>query len=357
MSDAQPPAQPLRMSQSGTEKAAVFLLSLGPEAAANVAKHLSEPELIQISNAIARMRVIPRAQAAVVQEEAWNWLSSRAGMLVDGSGFVSKLLELAPPASKQQEMLRMRELAQQRTASSEDSSIMARFQSVAPATLANTLESEHPQVVAFVLANLEAQQSAETLKALPEDVQAEVLRRIADLQSSASPELVAALSDILHEQLQGVGGGGDGGPGAAGVQAGGTKMAAEIMNLLDEAVGQRVFGYLDEQVPEMAEAIRNQMFTFDDLIRLDNKGLQLVLKEVPREDLLLALKTASPPVKEKIFANMSARAVEIMQDDLSSMGPVRLKDVEKSQANVILVVRRLADEQKIQLGGGGDAVV
>lgn len=357
MADALPPAHPLRLSAVGVEKAAIFLLSLGPEAAANVAKHLSEPELIQISNAIARMRAVPRGRAAEVQEEAWNWLSSRAGLLVDGEGFVNKLLEMAPPASKRQEMQRMRELAQRKSAAAavEDSSMSARFQSVAPAVLAQSLENEHPQVVAFVLANLEARQSADTLRALPEDMQPEVVSRIADLQKSPPHELISELSNLLEEQVKGLGGGSAaGGPGA---QLGGTKMAAEIMNLLDEGVGQRVFGYLDEQAPEMAEAIRNQMFTFDDLIRLDNKGMQLVLKEVPREDLLLALKTASPPVKEKIFANMSARAVEIMQDDLGSMGPVRLKDVEKSQANVILVVRRLADDQKIQLGGGGDAVV
>lgn len=355
MTDSQLPALPTPMSRSGTEKAAIFLLSLGPEAAASVAKHLSEPELIQISNAIARMRAIPTGQSVVVQEEAWKWLSNRAGMLVDGEGFVNKLLEMAPPASKRQEMQRMRDLAQ-RKASSEDTSITARFQSINPGSLAQSLEAEHPQVVAFVLANLETQQSAETLKALPDELQAEVVHRIADLQKAVAPELVNELGTLLLDQLQGMGGGAAAG-GGAGAALGGTKMAAEIMNLLDETVGQRVFGYLDEQVPEMAEAIRNQMFTFDDLIRLDNKGMQLVLREVPREDLLLGLKTASPNVKEKIFANMSARAVEIMQDDLSSMGPVRLKDVEKSQANVILVVRRLADEQKIQLGGGADAVV
>ena len=355
MNDALTPVPPLRLSAAGTEKAAIFLLSVGPEAAAIIAKHLSEPELIQISNTIARMRAIPRGQAAVVQEEAWSWLSSRAGMLVDGAGFVGKMFEMSPSSSKRNEMQRMRELAQQQQASGVDVPMTARFQSVSPLVLAQSLETEHPQVVAFVLANLDAQQSAATLRALPEDVQAEVLRRIADLQQSTSPELASEVANLLQDQLQGVGGGSTGD--AGGEQVGGTKRAAEIMNLLDETIGQRVFGYLDEQAPEMAEEIRNQMFTFDDLIRLDNKGMQLVLKEVAREDLLLALKTASPPVKEKIFANMSSRAVEIMQDDLSSMGPVRLKDVEKAQANVILVVRRLADEQKIQLGGGGDAVV
>jgi flagellar motor switch protein FliG len=116
----------------------------------------------------------------------------------------------------------------------------------------------------------------------------------------------------------------------------------------------RVFSDLDDSAPEVAETIRNLMLTFEDLIRLDNRGLQLLLKEVAREDLMLALKTASPAMQEKVFANISARAAEILQEDMSTMGPVRLKDVEKAQANIITVARRLAEEQKIQLGGGGD---
>jgi len=123
---------------------------------------------------------------------------------------------------------------------------------------------------------------------------------------------------------------------------------------VDKGVEARVFGTLDEQAPDLAEGIRNLMLTFEDLSRLENREMQVLLKEVAREDLMLALRTASPVMQEKIFRNISSRAAEILKEDMSTMGPVKLKDVEKAQANIIIVVRRLAEEQKIQLGGGGD---
>jgi flagellar motor switch protein FliG len=139
----------------------------------------------------------------------------------------------------------------------------------------------------------------------------------------------------------------------------GTKRAADIMNAVDDAVEERVFAHLESVAPEVAEQVRGLMFTFDDLLRLDNRSMQTVLKEASREDLILAMKTASAAVRDLIFANMSQRAAEILRDDMSMQGPVKLKDVEKAQANVVAVVKRLEAEQKITIAGGegGDVVV
>ena len=139
--------------------------------------------------------------------------------------------------------------------------------------------------------------------------------------------------------------------------SGRAKLAAEIMNVVDKTVEARVFSELDDQAPEVAETIRQLMFTFEDMLSLQNRDMQLILKEVARDDLLMALKTASPGMKEKIFKNISARAAEILEEDMGSMGAVKLKDVEKAQTNIIAVVRRLESEQKITLGAGGDDVI
>jgi flagellar motor switch protein FliG len=162
------------------------------------------------------------------------------------------------------------------------------------------------------------------------------------------------VSTVIRRQVEGLAQ-----PAAATAQGPGyARLAADIMNMVDKTVEARVFGALEETAPDVVETIRNLMLTFEDLLRLENRDMQTLLKELPREDLMLALKTASPAMKTKIFANVSKRAAEIMQDDMSQMGPVKLKDVEKAQMAIVAVARRLGEEQKITLGGpGGDAVV
>jgi flagellar motor switch protein FliG len=208
--------------------------------------------------------------------------------------------------------------------------------------------------VAFVLSNLQAKQAADVLAKLPEDLGPDILHRISELKD-VSPELLDEVGAVLTREVAGLGSAG-GEPRAG---AGGAKRAADIMNLADKTIEQRVFTYLDETAPEVAETIRNLMLTFEDMARLEKRDMQTLLKEVAREDLMLALKTASPALRDKIFANLSKRAAEIMQDDLSQMGPVKLKDVEKAQQNIVAVARRLGEENKITLGvgGGGDVVV
>ncbi len=332
----------------GIEKAAILLLTLGPEAATAVLRHLSEHEVRQVSAAIARLRSIPHEQAAAVHEEAWRRLTDHDGLLVDGEQFASRVIGAAlsaggtPSASAARDIRRVTQAGADFLASS--------LESVAPGVLAQVLGGEHPQVVALILANLRARQAAAVLAVLPEETQADLVHRITELQD-VPEDLLTEVGDVIQTQVQGLG------HGAAATSAGGPKIAAEIMNAADDAVESRVFAHLDDVAPELAERVRALMFTFEDLLRLDNRGMQTVLKEVQRDDLILALKTASPAMRDKIFSNMSQRAVEILKDDMSTMGPVRLKDVEQAQASIVAAVRKLESEQRITIGGAGSDVI
>jgi flagellar motor switch protein FliG len=336
----------------GIDMAAILLLTLGPDAAREVMKHLGDGEVRALSAAMARMRSIPRPEAAAVHEEAWRWLTSRSGFLVDGETFVRQLIQALGPSSRTAQEDAMRDLHRAKDGEGRPPLFSSEMlEGVSPAVIAKVLATEHPQLIALVLGQLVPRQAADVLNLLPEELHADVVRRISELKS-VEPELLAEVGTVLLGQVQSLGGAAATGRSARAL--GGAKLAADIMNLVDKAVESRVFSELDDVVPEVAEQIRNLMLTFEDLARLDNRGMQTLLKEVAREDLMLALKTASPTMQEKIFRNISARAAEILQEDMATMGPVRLKDVEKAQANIITVARRLAEEQKIQLGGGGD---
>jgi flagellar motor switch protein FliG len=333
----------------GLEKAAILLLTLGPEAAAEVFKHLAEEEVRQVSAAIARLRSIPHAHAAAVHEEAWRRLTDRDGLLVDGEQFASQVISDVLSGGRGQLAHPSRDV--KRVTQTSGDFLASSLEPVPPAMLAQVLGNEHPQVIAVILANLRAKHAAQVLGALPEALQGEIVHRIAELQS-VPEDLLAEVGDALQGLVQGLGRSADR------QVAGGAKLAAAIMNVADDTLEARIFTHLDSAAPELAETIRASMFTFEDLVGLDNRGMQVVLKEVAREDLMLALKTASPAMRDKIFGNLSQRAAEILKDDMSTMGPVKLKDVEKAQTNIVGVARRLESEQKITIGGvGGDDVI
>jgi flagellar motor switch protein FliG len=330
------------LPRGGAEKAAILLLTLGPDAASAVFRHLNEVEVRQVSAAIARLRSIPREQAAAVHEEAWRRLTERDGLLVDGERFARQMIAAALTGE--------RDLDAERNARAGGELLAASLEPVPPAVLAQVLGAEHAQVTAVVLANLRPRKAAEVLAALPETLQPELLQRIAELQ--AVPEdLLAEVGDVLAGEVQGLG------RGAERTGFLGAKLAAEILNHADETVEARVFARLETEAPAVADTIRGMMFTFDDLLRLDDRGMQVLLREVARDDLLLALRTASPTMRDKILAALSQRGGEILRDDLANMGPVRLKDVERAQAGIAAVARRLDAERKITLGSNRDDVL
>jgi flagellar motor switch protein FliG len=207
-------------------------------------------------------------------------------------------------------------------------------------------------VAALVIANLTTRAAAEVLVRLPEETQTDVVQRIADLRT-VPEDVLADVGNAIVGEVERLGIAAQ-----AGVPTGGAKLAADILNHVGHYTEERILATLDERAPETADTIRSLMLTFEDLQRLDNRGMQTLLKDIGRDDLLLAMKTASPAMQERILSNLSLRAREIMQEDLATLGPVRLKDVERAQGVIVLAARRLAEERKIQLGlSSDDAIV
>jgi flagellar motor switch protein FliG len=215
-----------------------------------------------------------------------------------------------------------------------------------PASVAELLRNEHPQIVAAILVHLDSDQAADVLKQIPERQRNEVMVRVATLDG-IQPSALKDLNEVMGRVLAG-------GERMKKSMMGGVKPAAEIINMMGSAVETSVLDYIREADPDLAQKIMDNLFTFDDLLKIDDRGIQALLKEVQSESLLIALKGATPELREKVFTNMSSRAAETLREDLESRGPVRVSEVEAEQKEMLKIVRRLADEGQIVLGGGGD---
>jgi flagellar motor switch protein FliG len=337
----------------GVEKAAVLLLALGTESASDVLRHLDEREVREISRALARVRALAPEHVVLVQQEFQRQVGD-AGHAVDGKEFARAVVTRAlgngnangnadaRHAGRGAEILTDLE----RAGRGDDTGSLGRHLDGVPAErLAEVLEGEHPQVSALILGHLGAARAGVVLGLLPEALQADLVDRLAKL-TTVPPGVVAEVGAIMREQLAEL-------VTPENSTVGGPKMVAEILNNADKAVEERVLEAIGNQDGELAATIRGLMFTFEDLIKLDNRGLQSLLKDVPREDLLLALKTASPNLADKLFANMSSRAAELVREDLAASGPARLKDVDAAQARVVAVLRKLEAEGKVTIAGAG----
>jgi len=313
---------------AGVDKAAILLLTLGSEAAAAVFRHLTEAEVRQVAAAIARVRSIANESAASVHAEARRRLAGHDGILVDGEHFARQLVTTVR--------------GDERITHDGGEILASRLEAVPPAALADLVAGEHPQTIAVVVANLPARKAADVLALIPDALQADVVHRIADLQHVPAGVL-ADLAEVLDDRIEALR--------ARQPVAGGARVAARILNAAPMPVGERVFAHLAERAAELGERIRDLMFGFEDLVRVDDRGMRIVLQEVPRGDLILALTTASANVREKVLGNVSPRVAEMLKDDLTTMGPADPGNVARAQASVVTVVRRLEAEGKITLGG------
>jgi len=326
------------MPLSGYEKAAVFLSALGEDTAAEVLKGLDVKEIGKITMHMTRLKTISRDTIDNVLKEVAESVH-RGDVRVGGADFVKKVLSKGLGEDGALKMMEM--------ASKEGPLESLRW--VDPKTLVNFLVTEHPQTIALIICLLEPMQAAEVLSALPDNIKPDVAMRIASTERI--PEhAIEELKEVLKGQL-------DMGKNK-GMKLGGTKTIAEILNQCDRSTEQSVLGKIDEQNNVLADSIRKLMFVFDDLVKVDDRGIQLILKETGTDELALALKTASEALKEKIFKNMSQRASLILKEDMQTRGPVKLSDVEKAQQNIVKVARKLETEGKIVLAGrGGEEVV
>jgi flagellar motor switch protein FliG len=323
---------------TNTEKAALTLLTLGKEAASKILQHLNEHEVKRISRAFLSVSELDRETQFLIAKEFRELLKAGKTVLVDGKEFAKEVISGA--FGEQAESLL------DYITGAKKESIGQILSDIPPNILISFIQSEYPQTAAFLLSKMNIDQAAMVLQSLGEEEQVDIIIRMATVTNVKS-EVVDEVREVLKNQLKGSLLSQD-------EQVGGPKTAANILNYVDRSVEQRILSEIEESYPELAEEIRNLMFTFDDLKKLDDRSIQTVLKEVPRDVLVLALKTASEEIKNLIYKNISQRAAEMIKEDLANLGPVKVKEVEKAQQQIIDVVRRLEAEGKIAIGGGAE---
>lgn len=327
----------------GTDKAAILLLYLGPEATAKVFEHMDDSEIKQISKSMARLGHVPHSTIQEVVNEFTEMTNPETGIFSQGEEFVRKILEQTLGVQKAEMLLK-------EISSASFGDMVDILANLDGKTIANFLSQEHPQTIAVILAKLRAKQTGEIIAMLPQELQAEVVMRIADVDQ-VSPEILEDIDEVIKRELTAMGG-------IQRYKVGGVEKVVDMFNYLDRSKEKQILDKLDVLNPPLAEVIRKHLFTFDDIFKLDDRSIQGIMRELSNDTLTLAMKTAPDEIKEKIFRNISSRAAEMIKEDLEVMGPVRLSDVEKAQGEIIKIVRRMEEEGKVVLAGrGGDDVL
>lgn len=328
---------------NGIRKAALFLMSMGEEFTARVFRYLEEEEVKVIGEHMALVRNIDPKSVSAIMDEFTTAIGGNQILGISGKDFLQKAVPKAFDSKKADDLLGD-------LLSKGGERHFERLNSLNPQILANLLMGEHPQTIALILVNMRYQPAAEIMRYLPEHIQGEVIIRIADLEDVPN-EIVREVQDIVDEMLMDIGK-------ETGAKQGGIETAAEILNQLDNKTENAIFEKIESVREELADEIRQKMFVFSDLVTLDDRSIRALLKEISNDELILALKTASEDLVSKIFTNVSARAAEMMKEDMEIMGPVKLRDVEQAQLNIVKTARRLEEEGKIILGGkGGEEVL
>ncbi len=322
----------------GVEDAAILLMSLGEEEAAAVFKHLAPKEVQKLGETIARMKSITRERMDNVLDKFGAEAQSQHVLVQDTDEYVKAVLRKALGEDKANLLI-------DRILQGSDVTGIESLKWMDANSVAELLRNEHPQIVAAILVHLDFDQSSSVLKSFTERQRNEVLIRIATLDG-IQPSALKDLNEVMSKVLAG-------GEKLKKASLGGVKTAAEIINLMGSSVETSALDYIREADNELAQKIMDNMFTFDDLNKLDDKGFQQLLKEVQSESLVIALKGAAPELREKVFRNMSTRAAETLREDLDSRGPVRVSEVESEQKEMLKIVRRLVDEGQIVLASGG----
>ncbi len=324
---------------SGPERAAIFMMSLGEQAAAEVLRHMGPREVQELGSAMANLSHVSNDKVHAVLGHFAEIMQDQSALSVDSVDYVRKVLKTALGDEKANGLLN-------RILEGKNNKGLDSLKWMDPRVVADVIQHEHPQIIAIVLSTLESDHAAEILMHVPEEHRSEVLMRIATLDD-VSPTALDELNGVLEQQLSA----------STNVQStgvGGVKTAASILNLMDADVEAAITEAITAKDAELAQEIADKMFVFENLLAVDDRGIQSILREVQSDTLIVALKGADDTMKEKIFSNMSSRAAEMMQEDLDAKGPVRLKDVEAAQKEILEVATRMAEAGDISLGGKGD---
>ncbi len=330
-------------SLSGTDRAAVLLMSLGEDNAAGVLKHMGPKEVQRIGTAMASLQSISRQDMNVVLQDFVKTVGEQTSLGVGSDEYIRKVLTSALGEEKAGGVI-------DRILKGRSSKGLEALKWMDARTVGDMIRVEHPQIIAIVLSFLDSDQAAEVLALMPESAQSDIVMRIATLDT-VQPSALEELDQILEKQFT---------LNTAHQPAamGGVKNAANIMNFLDPTIESRVIEQIRKADAALGGSIQDLMFTFDNFLNLDDRAVQSLLREVPGDRLVIALKGADEAVREKIFRNMSKRAAEMLREDLESKGPVRLSDVEAAQKEILGTVRRMAENGEIAIGGrGGDEYV
>ncbi len=323
---------------SGVEKAAILLLCLGEDAAAKVFEELDDADIRKISRCMMSMEHVPADLARQVISRFEKAQEENAGIYVKGEEFVQKAISGSSDPKR-------REILLEQLAAGVSFRPLETISMMPPRMVAGLLEREHPQTVALILSTQTPEHTSKIIDYLDEEARADIMYRIAKIDK-VSPEIIQQIEDSMRQEIGMV-------VSREHQQVGGVDKVVDILGRLTKGKDRNILSHMEVSDPALAEIIRRRMFTFDELVYLDNRGMQTILREINNDTLVVALKTASEEIKNKIFSNISTRAAEMIKDDLEAMAPVRLSDVEKAQQEIIQVAMRLEEEGKVVIPGRG----
>ncbi|WP_186577474.1 flagellar motor switch protein FliG [Aquibacillus kalidii] len=332
-----------KQALTGRQKAAILLISLGPDVSAQIYKHLSEEEIEKLTLEISSVKKVDTGEKEDVLDQFHQIALAQDYISQGGITYAKTVLEKALGEKEASDIIN-------RLTSSLQVKPFDFARKADPSQVLNFIQNEHPQTIALVLSYLEADQAGQILSELPQDVQADIAKRIA-VMDSTSPEIIYEVEQVLERKL------------SATVtqdytQTGGIQAVVEVLNGVDRSTERTILDALEIQDPELAEEIKKRMFVFEDIVTLDNRAIQRVIREVENDDLRLSLKVASEEVRDVVFKNMSTRMAETFKEEMEFMGPVRLRDVEESQSRIVSVIRRLEEVGEIVIArGGGDDII
>lgn len=333
----------MAQSLNGIQKAAILMIALGPDKSANIVKHLSDSEIDQLTLEMANVHKISGEQRDTVVEEFHQMCIANDYIAHGGIDYARDVLERALGEQRAFDII-------SRLSSSLKMRPFDLVRRTDPKQLLTFIQGEHPQTIALIMTHLPADKAATLLSSLPHEKQADITRRIA-LMGRTSPDVLKEIEKILERKISSL-------APTDYTTSGGIQSVVDILNRSDPGTLKVVMDSLEMDDPELAEQVKRQMFVFEDIVMLDDRGIQLVLREVDSKDLALAIKGSNPEVGDKIMHNMSARASQMLKEDIEFMGPVRLRDVEDAQQRIVKVIRRLEESGTIVISrGGGDELI
>nr|BBA20433.1 flagellar motor switch protein [uncultured spirochete] len=324
---------------SGKQKAAIFIISLGPQISSKVIKHLKEDEVEQLTFEVVRTNKVDSKIKKEVLQEFQELMVAQDFITQGGIDYAHDILGKALGNEKATDII-------SRLASSIQSRPFDFVRKTDPTHLLNFIQSEHPQTIALILAYLEPQKASFILSSLPEEIQSDVVKRIATMDRT-SPDVLREVERVLERKLSTL-------ATEDYTSAGGIETIVEVLNHVDRGTEKNIIENLEDEDPELAEEIKKRMFVFEDIVLLDDRSIQKVLREVDGQELAKALKAVDTEVQDKIFRNMSKRASALLKEDMDFMGPIRLKDVEESQQRIVNIIRKLEDQGEIVIARTGE---